>query len=144
MVVEHGPEATAHARAEYHSGSHGWRELCLAAVRTHLGIDRRYGSAHEAWEKAYQRTVYRPGHEDSIPYAAPVFSDRKTGTEWGHVFLAGGRFSSGRRIFWTNDQFGDGRITPVTLDFFTDHWGHIILGWSRDLNGVGIPYLEGK
>jgi hypothetical protein len=144
VVVQHGADATAHAREEWQSGSHKWEGMCLKAVRRHLGIAKEYECANEAWEKAYQRTVYRPGREFLIPFGAPVFSDRKMGSEFGHVFLAGGRFRNMRRIFWTNDQFGDGRITPVTIDFFTEHWGHHILGWTRDLNGVGIPYLEGK
>jgi hypothetical protein len=138
MVVQHGKEATNTERSRYKSGANDWYEYCLNNVRTALDIGSKYDWAIHAWEGAQHRHVYHAGHH--IPFGAPVFS--KGSSAYGHIFLAGGRFKNGARIFWTNDQHGDGRITPVELSFFSLHWGHKVLGWTEDLNGVDIPYLR--
>jgi hypothetical protein len=117
--------------------------LCLKNVRELLNIDSHYLWANTAWDGAHHKV--RTTNQHRIPYGAPVFSDRPGGSKFGHVMLAGGRFPNGQRILWTNDERWDGRITPVTFAFITGHWGHKIKGFTRDLNGTGIPYLlDGK
>lgn len=141
-VVQRGADATRHARDLFHSMDYSHHLQCLRFVRECLKIDSRYLTANQAWGNANHRVKFTSIHD--IPFAAPVFSERPGGSAFGHVFLAGGKFKNGDRIFWTTDQFNDGRITPVRLSFFTDHWGHFIRGFTRDLNGVGIPYLLDK
>lgn len=141
MVVQHGPEATRNARQKFHSGTNAYHNLCLRHVREDLEIGSLELTA-EAARKALGPTQFHPwnGDEDDIAFASPFWTMGSNPA--GHIVLAGGRFrSSGRRIFWTTDQNGDGRITPVTLDFFKDQWGHRLLGWGTRLNGTKIPYL---
>lgn len=141
MVVQHGKEATAHARDRYQSRTTAYHEKCLMNVRECLEIASRDDWAIHAWERASHKHHWT-GDTDDIPFGAPVFS--KGSSQYGHIFLSGGKFKNGHRIMWTTDQFGDGRITPVEISFFRDHWGHTILGWTSDLNGVYIPYLGTK
>lgn len=143
-VVEHGRDATAYARHLWHSMDHSYYRECLRFVHECLDTPARYLTANQAWFNAQHRQAFTSEHD--IPFASPVFTDRVEGSSLGHVCLAGGKFKSdGARIFWTTDQFADGRITPVRLSFFRDNWNHYIRGFTRDLNGVGIPYLlDGK
>ncbi len=145
MVNTQPRQSTAFARKRYETDYYlGKVGYCLKNVRECLGIDPYYESAKEAWEAAKHKTV--TADPDEWPFGAPVFSERPGGSLYGHVFLAGGRFQNGQRILWQTDATGrPGMVTPVTPAFITGVWGHRILGFSRDLNGVPIPYLlDGK
>ncbi len=139
MVVQTAKEAVGNARTRYENRSTYGRGYCLKDTRGHIGIDSLYLDAQTAWEENNKRRKFTT--EKDIPYGAPVWSARPVNPGYGHVFLAGGRTKKGTRIFWTNDQFGDGRITPVDLGWFNRNWGHEIQGWAAELNGVTIPYL---
>lgn len=137
-------QAVTWGRGQHRDRGTEWRALCLSFVRQSWGLPGVYGSAKEAWQRARKKHPYN-GNPDSIPYGAPVFSDRPGGSTWGHVFLAGGRTKAGKRIFWSNDIAVSGGITPVTIDAFQRRWGHEILGWSEDLNGYNLNLkLPGK
>jgi hypothetical protein len=115
---------------------------CLTDTREHLEIPALLPSAFDAWQDLTggDRVTYG-GDPNDIPPGAPVFS--KGDNPSGHVFLSGHiSAKSGKRLFFTNDQFGDGRITRVPISFFTNHWHHEILGWGRELNRVAIGYLN--
>jgi hypothetical protein len=113
--------------------------MCLMRQRMLLGIDARYPSAIAAWDAAEHRQSFESWAD--VPWMAPVFSTY-SGSKYGHVMMAGGRARDGERLLYTTDQYGDGRITRVRASFITGTWGHRILGWTRDLNGVTIPYLR--
>lgn len=128
--------AVAWIRNQHRIGSTAWGGMCLSDCRQAWGLPGVYPSAKEAWEHA--RKKHRFTNENDIPYGAPVWSDRPGGSTFGHVFIAGGRNKQGRRIFWSNDIGGFGRISPVTLDAFRTRWGHEIIGWAGDLNGYDL------
>lgn len=134
-------DALAVMRERWRTGTTGFPRLCLKHVRTCYQIPAKYLTAREAREHVIGFHKY-DGKPESIPYGAFVFSRIKgsTGTA-EHVFLAGGHAGTGkkrRRIFWTNDAQTLGGTSPVTLDFFVKHWGHEILGWSDNVNGVKV------
>lgn len=130
-------QAVAFARNQHQSGSTRWGAMCLSLVRQAWGLPGGVPHANAAWAAARKKHSYN-GNPDSIPYGAAVFSDRPGGSKYGHVFLAGGKTKKGRRIFWSNDIGGYGRVSPVTIDAFTSRWGHRILGWTEDLNGYDL------
>lgn len=140
MVVQAGREATRNARDKYHSGTTAYHNLCLRHVREDLEIGSRELTAEAARKALDPGQFHKWTNEDAVPFGAPFWTMGSNPA--GHIVLAGGRFrATGRRIFWTTDQFGDGAITPVTVDFFRDQWGHKILGWGTRLNNVAIPFL---
>ncbi|MGH3357240.1 MAG: hypothetical protein ACRDO7_00455 [Nocardioidaceae bacterium] len=129
-------EAVAWIRNQHRIGSTAWGGMCLSDCRQAWGLPGVYPSAKVAWANAKKK--HRFTNEDAIPYGAPVWSDRPGGSTFGHIFLAGGTDKNGRRIFWSNDIGGFGRIVPVSLDAFRTRWGHEILGWAEDLNGYDL------
>lgn len=130
-------QAVAWGRGQHRDLGAEWRALCLSFVRQSWGLPAVYGTANEAWRHARHKHAWS-GNVDDIPYGAPVWSDKPGGSVFGHVFLAGGTTKTGRRIFWSNDIGVTGGISPVTIDAFTDRWGHRILGWAEDLNGYSL------
>lgn len=112
---------------------------CLQGVRTAWQLAMKYGTATEAREKSVRFHEWTGDTED-IPYGAPVYSERigAPADDAGHVFLCGGHDTSGKRIFWTVDAFRLGEFDPVHIEFFTEKWGHKILGWAEDLNGYDL------
>lgn len=137
-------EALRSVRNAFHASATPFEPRhCLQAVRTPYGIPSKYLTAREAREHAKTFHKYN-GNPESIPYGAFVFSRRKgsTGTA-EHVFLAGGH-SHRKRIFWTVDAKILGGWSPVHITFFIERWGHEILGWSLDINEVGIDAVIPK
>lgn len=138
MVERYAKDATAHARQRYQEHYNIGEGHCLINVRECLGIAAKEPSAIEAWRNAQHKV--RTSSPADVPIGAPVYSTRP-GSVYGHIMLAGGKFHNGARILWTTDAAGPGLISPVTFDYIVHVWGHHILGFTRDLNGVGIPYL---
>jgi len=143
MVVNAAKQAIENARrrVEDKSATNGPGH-CLTDTRGHLEIPPHSLTAFAAWEDltGSDRVPYG-GNPNDIPPGVPVFS--KGDNPAGHVFLSGYiSDKSGQRLFFTNDQFGDGWITRVHMSFFTDKWHHEILGWGRELNRVAIGYLN--
>lgn len=125
MVVQSAKSAVANAN-RYKSCKRG---MCLMYTRTWLGIASRYPSAISAWNNAKKRRT-----KGTAPRGAPVFW---RGGKYGHVALSvgGGRCRS-------TDRPRTGVVSTVTIDSISRAWGYQYVGWSADLNGVDIPYLE--
>lgn len=130
------PEAAlAFAHSQFTNDSSVWYRRCLAFVSDCWG-QHYYPTAYEAWLGAKQKHQW-DGDESKIPLGAACFS--KGSDPAGHVWIAGRKNASGRRIMWSNDVKQAGHIDPVQIEFFHDHWGHTILGWTGDLNGYDLP-----
>ena len=112
---------------------------CLQSVRESWRLPFKYGTAEAARKGA---KAFHPwtGDTEDIPFGAPVWSKRigAPADDAGHVFMAGGHAAKGDRIFWTVDAVRLGETDPVTIDFFSEKWGHEILGWAEDLNGYDL------
>lgn len=130
-------QAVTWGRGQHRDRGREWRGMCLSFVRQSWGLPGGVPHANAAWRGARKKHPYN-GNPDSIPYGAPVWSDRPGGSTYGHVFLAGGKTKNGKRIFWSNDISVSGGISPVTIDAFERRWGHRILGWAEDLNGYDL------
>ncbi len=141
MVAQHGIDASRAARAKFESGTNAYYRLCLRAVREYLGIDPKFYSAKEAWANAAHKHQF--SNPDDIPLGVPVWTEARGGSEFGHIILSGPRVKKlgGDRVFWTTDQHGDGRITPVPLSFFPDVWGHQILGRLTPFKSSAHPRI---
>lgn len=145
MVASNAAEAIANARRRIRDNSTNGSGMCLRDVRGHLEIGSLFMTAEEARQDiAGSRDFVRyGGNPNKIPPGAPVWS--KGSNPAGHIFLSM-RISprSKRRLFATNDVHGDGRIDYVDISFFSERWGHTVLGWGRELNRTQIPYLDGS
>ena len=130
-------QAVAWGRGQHHDRGREWRALCLSFVRQAWGLPGVYPHANAA-RRGCRKFHPWTGNVDDIPYGAPVWSDKPGGSLYGHIFLAGGKTKDGKRIFWSNDISVSGGISPVTIDAFTNRWGHRILGWGEDLNGYDL------
>lgn len=112
---------------------------CLQACRESWGLPMHFATAKAAREgsKSFHKWT---GDVEDIPYGAPVFSRRPDAPadDAEHVFLAGGHSETGKRIFWSVDVIRLGDTDPVEISFFSEHWGHEILGWADDLNGFDL------
>ena len=127
MVASSATEAVHNAR-RYLTCDPG---MCLKYVRTWLEIGSRYPDAQSAWNNAKHK------HTGGTPPAgAPVFW-RKPGGGHGHIGLSvgGGRFRG-------TDMTVARRVSEQVLSWPTSHWGYPYLGWTEDLNGVMIPWLD--
>jgi hypothetical protein len=127
MVASSATEAVGNAR-RYLTCLPG---LCLKYTRTWLEIGSRFPDAQSAWNNA------RHKHTGGVPPAgAPVFW-RKPGGGHGHIGLSvgGGRFRG-------TDMTVPRRVSEQVLSWPTSHWGYPYLGWTEDLNGVTIPWLD--
>lgn len=107
--------------------------LCLAYTRTWLGIDPRETDAISAWNAAEHR---HPG--EIGPAGAPMFWSG--GSEGhGHIDL-----SMGPRVERTTDAPGSGQVSSVPHGWIDANWSsQNYMGWTEDLNGITIPYLDG-
>lgn len=134
--------AVAWMRGMWKSGTTDFERLCLGAVRRSYGLPPVERYAITAWRNAKGKHEWTGDVED-IPYGAAVFSQRPgaprdPAKDAGHVFLAGGRDKNGERVFWTVDARTLGGISPVHITFFTEKWGHRIIGWTDTLNGYDL------
>lgn len=100
--------------------------LCLRQVREWWGVGSKYPSAISAWRNARYRYSGVP------PKGAPVFY---SGGQYGHV-----AFSLGNGYVRSTDAAGRGKVGTVPLDWFNRNWGYTRVGWTRDLNGVLLPF----
>lgn len=125
-MVARRREACRNAR-RYSSCRYG---MCLMYVRTWLEIGSRYGSAIEAWVGA--REKHRG--DRTPPRGAPVFY---SGGQYGHIAL-----SLGNGKIRNTDSPRAGTVSTVDLDYPERYWGKHYLGWTGDLNGVNIPFLD--
>src|SRR5215510_3600155 len=111
MVCQTASGAISNARQRVRDNSTNGAGMCLKDTRGHLEIGSLFMTAQDAWDDLgpADKTPY-DGNPNRIPAGAPCWS--KGSNPAGHIFLAG-RVSdkTGRRLFFTNDQFGDGRIT---------------------------------
>ena len=119
--------------------------MCLSFVRSCYGIPLPWPWINPTAAKAWATTPAEHRHKwtgdvDDIPYGAPVFSHRPGAgkDDAGHVFITGAHNRHGQRIFRSNDIAVTGGISPVTIDAFTEKWGHEILGWVDVLNGYAL------
>lgn len=112
---------------------------CLQGVRTAWQLPMKYGTAKQARLESVRFHEWT-GNTEDIPYGAPVFSRRVNAPadDAEHVFICGGHDASRKRIFWTVDAIRLGEFDPVHIDFFTEKWGHEIMGWAEDLNGYDL------
>jgi hypothetical protein len=99
---------------------------CLQQVREWWGVPSKYPSAISAWRNARYKYSGVP------PKGAPVFY---SGGQYGHV-----AFSLGNGYVRSTDAAGTGRVGTVPLNWFKANWGYTYLGWTRDLNGVTLPF----
>lgn len=101
--------------------------MCLQQVRAWWGVGSKYGSAIAAWNGSPRkhRNDWHP------PKGAPVFY---SGGKYGHI-----AFSLGNGYVRSTDVAGVGRVGTVPLNWFKSRWGYTYLGWTGDLNGVGLP-----
>lgn len=101
-------------------------------------------TAISAWHNANERHAFKGVQK--IPYGAPVFSQRPNAPKGdaGHVFIAGGYNGKGQRIFRGTDINQYGRVSCFQLGDLRHRWGHIILGWTGDLNGVDLHLGKGR
>lgn len=104
--------------------------MCLMYTRTWLGIGCKYGSAIAAWNGARKRH----GAKSIAPKGAPVYW---RGGKHGHIALSvgGGKCRS-------TDRPRGGVVSTVTIDSISRAWGYKYVGWTEDLNGIDIPYLD--
>ena len=126
MVASSASEAVGNAN-RYSTCEPG---MCLKYTRTWLEIGSYYGSAADAWEGA----LFRHPGDRHPPSGAPVFYQ---GGQHGHVALSVG---SGK--VRSTDRPSSGNVSTVALSDPEHAWGYPYLGWTEDLNGVSIPYLE--
>jgi len=105
--------------------------MCLKYVRTWLGIGSKEPDAITAWNNA---KVKHKGDQNP-PKGAPVFW---SGGQYGHIALAIDN-SHGR----STDTTSSGKVSTQEGNWWKNNWGSKYLGWTEDLNGVKIPYLQG-
>lgn len=133
--------AVQYARREAKRSTSGidWQGFCLKFVRTCWNLNAKFPTAAKAWEGSKDKHSWTGDTED-IPFGAPVFSYRPDAgpNDAGHVFIAGGHSEDGKRIFRSTDIKRLGSIDCVPIEAFTERWGHKILGWTGDLNGVSL------
>lgn len=132
MVAQTAHQARANAR-RYTTCDPG---QCLKYTRTWLEIDSRYDTAAEAWHAAERK---HPGDRHPPP-AAPVFWLGGS-RGFGHVGLS---MLATRHTFRGTDMPSAGLVSTQDLSWVDENWGasQDYAGWSEDLNGVLIPYLD--
>ena len=140
MVASSAQEAVENARARVRSRSSNGSGYCLKDTRGHLELNSFYMSADDAWDGNDEKHAFNGW--DEIPLGAPCWSQGSN--PFGHIFLKGGRSKSGVHYTFTNDKYGDGRIDRVPGSFYSDSWGHRILGWATELNEQNIPWLDAQ
>lgn len=109
---------------------------CLMYVRTWLEIPSRDFSAAEAWHNSTRK---HPGDRKPPP-GAPVFW--LGGSQgFGHIGLS---MLAARNTFRGTDMPSAGLVSTQPLSWVDEHWGasQDYAGWSEELNGVLIPYLD--
>lgn len=134
-------QANAFYVDQQRKGSTSWGALCQKLFRTAYGTGGGNASAKAQLAENQRRGTFHKftGDEDDIPYGAAVFSDKPNGSQFGHIFIAGGRSkSTNKRVFRSNDITRYGGVGSVPLATFRNKWGHVILGWGEYVNGQRI------
>jgi len=129
MVVQTANEAVANAEAAK-TCEPGY---CLKYVRTGLEIPSLAADAIGAWNAAKHK---HPGDKHP-PKGAPIFWKSGSGGS-GHGHIAIVRGSNMR----STDIPSNGKVGNDDGSWPRVHWGQTYLGWTEDLNGVLIPYLD--
>lgn len=129
MTAKSGDEASKNGAAytSYETG------MCLKWVRGPCWeIGSLYGSAIEAWNGAREK---HPGDRNP-PVGAPCFY---SGGTYGHAVIA----RPGDRRIRSTDAPSSHKVSDQDLAWPEWAWGYTYLGWTEDLNGVGLPLGAG-
>lgn len=133
MVATDANEAVSNSKSYTHCDS----GMCLKYTRTWLEIGSGASDAKGAWDAAQKK------HTDRNPKrGAPVFwSGGSSGH--GHIALGTSNQSDPSSKIRTTDAPGSGSVSTQDLAWVENNWGLHYLGWTEDLNGIAIPWLEG-
>lgn len=105
--------------------------MCLANVRTWLGIDSEQFDAISCWVNAWGK---HPGEKDA-PRGAPRFY---AGGSSGHGHIT---LDIGHGAERTTDR-PVGYCDTVPNSYIPQVWGMTYLGWAEGINSTWIPYLH--
>lgn len=133
-------DALAWLRGQHDKPTQSWYRLCLSVTRQARGIDGLYPRAFDAWVGAKQKHPLTPTADwHGVPRGAPIFyrGPIEAGVEYGHIVTFFGVTDAGPLV-WSNDVVAQGKMTMVSPLWFLSHWGHTLLGWTGDLNGVDL------
>jgi hypothetical protein len=127
-------------RDQHDHPTQSWYRLCLGVTRQARGIDGLFPRAYDAWVGAKQKHPLTPtANWHDVPRGAPVFyhGPIEDGVEYGHIVTFFGVTQAGPLV-WSNDVVAQGKMNMVSPLWFLSHWGHTLLGWTGDLNGVDL------
>lgn len=134
-------DTLAWLRDQHDNPTQSWYRLCLSVTRQARGIDGVYPRAYDAWIGAHQKHPLTPSANwHDVPRGAPVFykgPPDADGIVYGHIVTYFGVTQNGPLV-WSNDVVGQGKMNMVSPLWFLSHWGHTLLGWTGDLNGVDL------
>jgi hypothetical protein len=138
MTTATSSQAVANAREAVTEGTFFEEGECLKAQRGFWQLDPKYPNALAAWEGSPDRVSFN-GDPFSIPFGAPTFSIREDGSGVGHVYMSTAASPSGIRSTISTDVKRTGKCNSVAWDFYVRYWGHRILGYVRNFEGVDLP-----
>lgn len=98
--------------------------MCLWHVQDWFGSPHKYPDAHS------QANAVRL-YQGTPPPGVPVFY---RGGKHGHVAI-----STGNGNIRSTDCPSDGRVGETDLNWPQRRWGHVYIGWSKNIGGVDIP-----
>ncbi len=130
-------------RNQHDNPTQSWYRLCLSVTRQARGVDGVFPRAYDAWVGAEDKHPLTPGADwHDVPRGAPIFykGPLDDGVEYGHIVTYFGVTQAGPLV-WSNDVVAQGKMNMVSPLWFLSHWGHTLLGWTGDLNGVDL-HLE--
>jgi hypothetical protein len=136
-------DTLAWLRSQHDQPTQSWYRLCLSVTRQARGIDGLFPRAYDAWVGAKEQHPLTPSADwHEVPRGAPVFykGPLEDGVEFGHIVTYFGVTQAGPLV-WSNDVVAHGKMNMVSPLWFISHWGHTLLGWTGDLNGVDL-HLE--
>lgn len=143
MATRETPATLKWLRDEHDNPTQSWYRYCLKLTRTARDIPSRDATAYSAWVKAQDKHPLDAGvNWHIVPRGAPLFykgNPYTDGVIYGHVATYWGWSKARGPLCWSNDVFIAGKINMVHPLWFLSHWGHSLLGWAGDINGVKVP-----
>lgn len=110
--------------------THNRPGMCLWHVQDAFQTNHWYPSAIEQWRNAAKK------HPDdrTPPIGAPVYWG---GTRYGHIAIY-----VGNGMVRSTDAGGSGNMGTVPISWFERNWGQTYLGWSGDIGGRDIDFVN--
>jgi hypothetical protein len=104
--------------------------MCLWHVQDAFLTNHWYPSAIEQWRNAAKKHA----GDRTPPIGAPVYWG---GSRYGHIAIY-----VGNGMVRSTDAGGPGRMGTVPIDWFKSHWGLDYLGWTGDIGGKDIDFIN--